>query len=114
MAFVFIPIASTALHGIGHEDAGVGSALINTSQQIGGAVGVALLNTVAVTTTTAYLASHAALGQGVLPEALTAGYTRAFMVGCGMLIVAAVIAFFMLTVGKDAVSEGDETLVPAG
>jgi hypothetical protein len=114
IAFVFIPIASTALHGIGHEDAGVGSALINTSQQIGGAVGVALLNTVAVTTTTAYLASHGALGQGAVPAALTAGYTRAFMVGSGMLVLAAVVAFFMLTVGKDAVSEGDETPVAVG
>ena len=36
MAFVFIPVASTALHGIGHHDAGVGSAMINTSQQVGG------------------------------------------------------------------------------
>jgi len=36
MAFVFIPVASTALHGISHHDAGVGSALSNTSQQVGG------------------------------------------------------------------------------
>jgi len=39
MAFVFIPVASTALHGIGHHDAGVGSAMINTSQQVGGSLG---------------------------------------------------------------------------
>ena len=114
MAFVFIPIASTALHGIGHQDAGVGSALMNTSQQIGGAVGVALLNTVAVTTTTAYLATHASVGNDTLNVALTLGYTKAFMLGCGLLIVAAVVAFLMLTIGKDAVSEQDDTLVPAG
>ena len=49
MAFVFIPTASTALHGVGHHDAGVASALINASQQVGGSIGAALLNTVAVT-----------------------------------------------------------------
>ena len=111
MAFVFIPMASTALHGIGHQDAGVGSALINTSQQIGGAVGVALLNTVATITTTSYLAAHGALGQAALPNALVAGYTRAFVVGAGFLIAAAVIAALLLNIGKEAAAEADEVPV---
>ena len=111
IAFVFIPMASTALHGIGHQDAGVGSALINTSQQIGGAVGVALLNTVATITTTSYLAAHGALGQAALPNALVAGYTRAFVVGAGFLIAAAVIAALLLNIGKEAAAEADEVPV---
>jgi EmrB/QacA subfamily drug resistance transporter len=107
MAFVFIPVSSTALHAIGHHDAGVASAMINTSQQVGGALGTALLNTVAVTTSAAYLTAHTALGRDGVPVALTQGYTRAFAVGAGFLFTAAIVAFFMLKVGKEAVLEED-------
>ena len=47
MGFVFVPLASTALIGVGNHDAGVASALVNTTQQIGGSLGTALLNTIA-------------------------------------------------------------------
>jgi EmrB/QacA subfamily drug resistance transporter len=107
MAFVFIPVSSTALHAIGHHDAGVASAMINTSQQVGGALGTALLNTVAVTTSAAYLTAHTALGRAATPVALTQGYTRAFAVGAGFLFVAAIVAQLMLKVGKEAVLEED-------
>jgi len=113
MAFVFIPVSSTALHAIGHHDAGVASAMINTSQQVGAALGTALLNTVAVTTSAAYLTAHTALGRAATPTALTQGYTRAFAVGAGFLLVAAVVAMFMLKVGKEAVLEEDAP-VPVG
>ncbi len=112
MAFNFIPVATTALHGIGKADAGVGSALLNTSQQIGGAVGTALLNTVAVAATTAYVAANGVAGG--INSALTAGYTRAFLFGAGFLLLAAVVSFFMFTIGKDAVKEGDDAPVPVG
>jgi EmrB/QacA subfamily drug resistance transporter len=107
MAFVFIPVSSTGLHGIGHHDAGVASAMINTSQQVGASLGTALLNTVAVTTSAAYLTTHEALGRAATPAALTEGYTRAFAVGAGFLLTAAIVAFFMLKVGKEAVLEDD-------
>ena len=55
-----------ALHGIGKADAGVGSALLNTSQQVGGAVGTALLNTVAVAATTTYIAANGVAYAGTL------------------------------------------------
>lgn len=113
MAFTFIPVSTTALHGIGKHDAGVGSALLNTSQQVGGAVGTALLNTVAVAATTAYLAANAASGQAALPAALTEGYTRAFLVGAGFLVAAAIVTAFMITIGKDAAAEDDEADAPA-
>jgi hypothetical protein len=108
MAFVFIPVASTGLHGIGHHDAGVASAMINTSQQVGASLGTALLNTVAVTTSAAYLTAHEALGRAATPAALTDGYTEAFKVGAGFLFTAAVVAFFMLKVGKEAVREEED------
>ena len=111
MAFVFIPVASTGLHGIGHHDAGVASAMINTSQQVGASLGTALLNTVAVTTSAAYLTAHEALGRAATPAALTDGYTEAFKVGAGFLFTAAVVAFFMLKVGKEAVREEEDAQV---
>jgi len=96
MAFVFIPVSSTALHAIGHHDAGVASAMINTSQQVGASLGTALLNTVAVTTSAAYLTAHAAQGRAATFTALTEGYARAFAVGAAFLLTAAVVALIML------------------
>ena len=108
MAFNFIPVSTTALHGIGKADAGVGSAMLNTSQQVGGAVGTALLNTVAVAATTTYIASNGVRTPAGMNPALTAGYTRAFEVGAGFLLLAAIVAFFMFTIGKDAATDADD------
>ena len=108
MAFVFIPTATVALHAVGNHDAGVASAVINTSQQVGGSLGTALMNTVAVTATSAYLATNAALGDAALPDALTAGYTRAFMVGGILLLIAAVVVLVMIRIGPSAAAEEDE------
>ncbi len=108
MAFVFIPTATVALHAVGNHDAGVASAVINTSQQVGGSLGTALMNTVAVTATSAYLATNAALGEAALPSALTEGYTQAFMVGGVLLLVAAVVVLVMIRIGPSAAAEDDE------
>ena len=86
MAFVFIPTASVALHAIDQHDAGVASAMINTSQQVGGSLGTALMNTVAVTATSSFLVANAAAGPVVMPEALTHGFTRGFYVGAALLL----------------------------
>ncbi len=107
MAFVFIPTATVALHAVGNHDAGVASAVINTSQQVGGSLGTALMNTVAVTATSAYLATNAALGDAALPDALTAGYTQAFMVGGVLLLIAAVVVLVMIRIGPQAAAEED-------
>jgi predicted MFS family arabinose efflux permease len=108
MAFVFIPTATVALHAVGNHDAGVASAVINTSQQVGGSLGTALMNTVAVTATSAFLTANAALGDAALPEALTAGYTQAFMVGGILLLIAAVVVLVMIRIGPSAAAEEDE------
>ena len=55
---MFIPASSTALLGVGHHDAGVASAVLNTSQQIGGSLGTALLNTLFAGAVTAYFADN--------------------------------------------------------
>lgn len=114
MSFVFIPTATVALHAIDHHDAGVASAMINTSQQVGGSLGTALMNTVAVTATSAYLVTHSAEGRAGMPEALTEGFTRGFYVGAGLLVTAAVVVFLMVRIGSSAAAEEDEVPVHLG
>jgi hypothetical protein len=66
------------------------------------------MNTVAVTATSAYLATNAALGDAALPDALTAGYTQAFLVGGLLLLIAAVVVLVMIRIGPSAAAEEDE------
>ncbi len=112
MAHVFIPVSTTALHGIGREDAGVGSAVLNTTQQVGGSIGTALLNTIAVAGTTAwFVANPGQQGDAATKAGLTEGYTHAFLWGGGFMVAAALITFVFLRIGKDAVADADESAV---
>jgi EmrB/QacA subfamily drug resistance transporter len=105
MALVFIPLTSTSLHAVSAHDTGVASAMLNTSQQIGGSLGTALLNTVAATATTTYIAAHAELGKMVQPFAMTHGFTVAFKFSAGLLFVGAVLLFFFINIGKESLVE---------
>ncbi len=58
LGFAFVPFSSTALIGVAPHDAGVASALVNATQQVGGSLGTALLNTVAASATASYLLAH--------------------------------------------------------
>lgn len=58
MGTAFMPAMSLATLGVEPRDAGVASAMVNTSQQVGGAIGTALLNTIAASATTSYIADH--------------------------------------------------------
>ncbi|MGZ8740290.1 MAG: DHA2 family efflux MFS transporter permease subunit [Gaiellaceae bacterium] len=84
IAFSFVPVSIAALAGVAEREAGLASGLINTSQQIGGAVGVAVASTVFTTHFKTLTA-----GGKPLPDALTAGYAWAFWA----LAVFAVLAF---------------------
>jgi EmrB/QacA subfamily drug resistance transporter len=105
MALVFIPLTSTSLHAVSSHDTGVASAMLNTSQQIGGSLGTALLNTIAATATTSYIAANGALGDKLKPFAMTHGFVVAFKYSAGLLIVAAVVLFFFINIGKEALVE---------
>jgi MFS family permease len=88
-AFAFIPISIAALAGVTEHQAGLASGLLNTSQQIGGAIGIAIASSVAASHTQTLLhAGHAA------PAALTGGYQHALWVlgGIGLLAVPAIFA----------------------
>lgn len=95
MGFAFVPMSSTALLGVDPHDAGVASATLNASQQIGGSLGTALLNTIFATATSAYLVAH-----GHSPSDLVAaqihGYHVGFLFGAGALLAAAVTAFALV------------------
>jgi EmrB/QacA subfamily drug resistance transporter len=104
MAGVFIPAASTALVGVGSHDAGVASALLNTTQQIGGSLGTALLNTIYASTVTAYVATNLRPGvdpRAVQGEAFLAGYHAAFFWAAVLLAVALVAALVFINAKKD-------------
>ena len=105
MALVFIPLTSTSLHNVGNHDTGVASAMVNTSQQIGGSLGTALLNTVAATATATYAAANTALGENAQAFAMTHGFTVAFKFSAAFLFIGAVVLFFFINIGKEAVVE---------
>ena len=88
-AFAFIPISIAALAGVKEQQAGLASGLLNTSQQLGGAIGIAIASSVAASRTQTLLhAGHAA------PVALTGGFQHALWVlgGIGLLAVPAIFA----------------------
>ena len=91
MGMTFVPMSSTALVGVEPQDAGVASALVNTTQQVGGSLGTALLNTLAATAATTYLAGHARSAEAVQTAAVH-GYTTAFTVSAVLLASAAAVA----------------------
>jgi EmrB/QacA subfamily drug resistance transporter len=76
IGFAFVPISIAALAGVQPAEAGLASGLINTSQQIGGALGIAALSTIASSHTDSALASGTPL-----PNALVDGFTAAFVAG---------------------------------
>ena len=95
MGLSFVAMNSTALIGVSAEDAGVASAVVNATQQTGGSMGAALINTIATSATVSYLASH-----GTSPASLTAGaihgYTTAFVFSAIVLALAATAAFTLI------------------
>ncbi|MFF9852767.1 MFS transporter [Streptomyces litmocidini] len=106
MGTAFMPAMSLATIGVDPRDAGVASAMVNTSQQVGGAIGTALLNTIAASATTAYLADHAAgattpAAQKLLHlQSMVEGYAAAIWWAVGILAVSATIAFVFINTGK--------------
>ncbi|MEU6125102.1 MFS transporter [Streptomyces sp. NPDC047123] len=102
MGTAFMPAMSLATHGVEARDAGVASAMVNTSQQVGGAIGTALLNTIAASATTAYLTDHAAGATNprlLQAQAMVEGYTSAIWWAVGILVVSALIAATFITTG---------------
>ena len=91
MAFAFIPMSIAALAGVQEHEAGLASGLINTSQQVGGALGVAIVSTVAFTHATNLLKTGASQA-----SAFTSGFSLAFWVLAVLGAVGAILAALLL------------------
>ena len=95
LALSFVPMTIAALIGVDESDAGIASGLINTSQQIGGAVGLAAATTIAMTFTNRYVDSHAG-SSASSAAALDHGYQIAFWVLAALAAIASVVAAVMI------------------
>jgi EmrB/QacA subfamily drug resistance transporter len=105
MGFSFVPISIAALAGVKPSEAGLASGLINTSQQVGGALGIAALSAIATSTTTDKFASGAAKA-----TALTDGFQAAFTAGAAVGIIGILVALFVVR-GRDITTE--PAVIPA-
>jgi EmrB/QacA subfamily drug resistance transporter len=108
MGFSFVPISIAALAGVDGPEAGLASGLINTSQQIGGALGLAILVTVA-TTRTENLLANGTPG----PVALTDGFSLAFWVAVAFGVVSVVTTLLVLRREDLATEKIEELPLPA-
>jgi MFS family permease len=107
LGFAFVPVSIAALSGIESREAGLASGLINTSQQIGGALGVAILTTVATSRATNLLT------KGESPaQAFTSGYSAAFWVAAGFAAVS-IVATLVALKREDLTAQQPE-VKPAG
>jgi EmrB/QacA subfamily drug resistance transporter len=122
LGLVFVPLALVALHNVADQDSGVASSLLNTAQQVGGAIGLAVLGTVAWTTVAdsvrtqvAHAAAAAAKAGRPLPKpgtppasiydhALTAGFSRAFVVAAAIGLLALLIGIATIRVSRQELS----------
>ncbi len=115
LGLVFVPLALVILHNVAEQDSGVASSLLNTAQQVGGAVGLALLGTVAwtaVANSVRTQVAHAAAAGQPLPKpgtpppasiynhALTVGFSRGFVVAAGIALLALLIAIVTIRISR--------------
>ncbi len=120
MGLVFVPLTLTAVVGVASQDTGIASAVLNTMQQIGGAIGLATLSTVAVNAQNDLIRDRVAqaAAQGAepgvlqqLPQALfnvsfTHGATQAFVVGSAIIVASALLVYALLTIShKDLAND---------
>ncbi len=115
LGLVFVPLSLVALHNVAEQDSGVASSLLNTGQQVGGAIGLALLGTVAWTAVAAsartQVAAAAKAGRpvprpgtpppaSIYQHALAVGFSRGFVVAAGIALLALVIGVITIRVRR--------------
>jgi EmrB/QacA subfamily drug resistance transporter len=117
LGMAFVPMTVTSVSGVDHLDTGVASALLNTAQQIGGALGLAVLSTISTSAANDKLPEAASsLYRGLATkdfglvakagEALTHGYTMAFVASGAMFLAGLVVAGLAVNAGKQQHTEG--------
>ncbi len=139
MGLTFVPLTLSAVHHVRPEDSGIGSGVLNTMQQVGGALGLATLSTVSLHFTNARAdqvgpaLAQTAQGAGIDPTAqvpgssltflqaagfqstFTEGATHAFLAGSGMILLASLIVWIFLDVKhEELATDGPEAPVHVG
>jgi EmrB/QacA subfamily drug resistance transporter len=112
LALVMVPLSSLALTGVSNDDAGVASAVLNSTQQIGGSLGTALLNTFYASAVASYVVAHHFSPSAFNPLAAIHGYHVAFWIGVGLISSAFVAVLILVRAGKDDLTA--QTGVPSG
>ena len=107
LGFTFVPLSSLALVGVPEHDAGAASATLNATQQVGGSLGTALLNTLAFSAATAYAASHQSQGAAVALNSQVHAYQTAFAWAVGIILLAAVVSATFIKVRKEDLPVGE-------
>jgi predicted MFS family arabinose efflux permease len=120
MGLLFVPVSLVALAGVGNNDAGVASSLLNTGQQVGGSIGLAILGTVAWSAVansihsqaaaaaaaakhaTVHLsaAQQAALQKAVSDHAIATGFSKGYLVSAGIALLALIITLVAIRVKR--------------
>ncbi len=115
LGFSFVPVSIAALVGVRYDEAGIASGIINTSQQVGGALGTAVLSTVAFTREASYITSHFPYSASVQAHAAVDGFSIAFLVGAGVAAVGVVLTLlFIPPFAPQEVTAGEPAFEVAG
>jgi EmrB/QacA subfamily drug resistance transporter len=132
MGMTFVPLTLTAVHHLRPEDSGIGSGVLNTMQQVGGALGLSLLGTIATQTINDRISELAAAAQNaggpqlspgqleaaqdlVFQQVFTEGSTDAFLLGAGLMLIASVVTWAFLNVKhQELATDGPEAPVHIG
>ena len=104
LGLAFVPMSSTALIGVAPRDAGVASATLNATQQVGGSLGTALLNTIAATATASYVTAHG-FSRSVQAQAQVHGFTTGFWVSASLMGVAALVSFGLIRASRESLGQ---------
>ncbi len=111
IGLTFVPVSSVALSGIGQHDAGVASAMVNTTQQVGGSLGTALLNTIFTTAAASYITAHVAT-QGLdaaKEHGAIHGYNVAFTASAILLGLGALLSFLFIRKPVEIKPDAEDT-----
>jgi EmrB/QacA subfamily drug resistance transporter len=104
LGFVFVALAATSLFGVSPHDAGVASGLLNTTQQIGGSLGIAAMNTIAASATTAYIKAN---GPASAQAGTVHGFAVAFAASAAVLGAAAIVSAILIKADRHALAQND-------